>query len=376
MTERPKRFIECLLPVTICNLKCSYCYIIQENRREMKYANLQYTPEHIAKAISPDRLGGISYISICGAGETLVQNEAIDIIFEILKTGHFVNVTTNGTISRQFDTILKFLKEYLERLHISFSFHYIELKKRNLLDVFFKNVNKMKEYGASVLVQFNLTDEYVPYLDEIKKLCIDKVGALPQVCATRKEFPETSLFTDLSKAEYLDKGKNFASPLFEFTMNNFNKKIKDFCYAGDWSGVLNLATGELRKCYGCFDSQNIFEDLNKPINFEAIGKHCKLPYCINSSHFLSLGTIPSRQTPSYYMLRNREKGEWYSNRMSNFLNHKLQEINAQYSILKKLKINFKGDFENIEKVIGRALPNNIRILIRNLMSKLSRGDRS
>ena len=36
MNKKPKRFIECLLPVTICNLKCSYCYIIQGNRRDMK----------------------------------------------------------------------------------------------------------------------------------------------------------------------------------------------------------------------------------------------------------------------------------------------------------------------------------------------------
>lgn len=26
-----KRFVECLLPVTACNLKCSYCYVIQKS---------------------------------------------------------------------------------------------------------------------------------------------------------------------------------------------------------------------------------------------------------------------------------------------------------------------------------------------------------
>ena len=30
--DKIKRFFECLIPVTICNLKCEYCYIIQEER--------------------------------------------------------------------------------------------------------------------------------------------------------------------------------------------------------------------------------------------------------------------------------------------------------------------------------------------------------
>ena len=31
-----KRFFECLIPVTVCNLKCDYCYVIQEHNRLMK----------------------------------------------------------------------------------------------------------------------------------------------------------------------------------------------------------------------------------------------------------------------------------------------------------------------------------------------------
>lgn len=137
MNKKPKRFIECLLPVTICNLKCSYCYIIQENRRDMKKADLQYSPQHIAKALSPERLGGVSFISICGAGETLIQKEAIDIVYELLKVGHYVNITTNGTITKAIDKISNFPKKYLDRLHMSFSFHYLELREKNLLNIFF-----------------------------------------------------------------------------------------------------------------------------------------------------------------------------------------------------------------------------------------------
>ena len=47
-----KRFVECLLPVTACNLKCSYCYVIQRNNRKMKQAELKYTPEQIDRAMA------------------------------------------------------------------------------------------------------------------------------------------------------------------------------------------------------------------------------------------------------------------------------------------------------------------------------------
>ena len=97
---------------TKCNLKCSYCYIIQEGRRTEKSAELKYSPEHIGKALSKKRLGGTCYISICGAGETLIPKEVPDIVKQILKQGHYVNITTNGTISDRIDEIVAFPQIY------------------------------------------------------------------------------------------------------------------------------------------------------------------------------------------------------------------------------------------------------------------------
>ena len=91
--DKPKRFLECQFPVTICNLECPYCYIIQQNRRKMKKVDLKYSPEHIAKALRKERLGGVCWINICGAGETLIQDEVIDII-ELLERG--LEVRTQG----------------------------------------------------------------------------------------------------------------------------------------------------------------------------------------------------------------------------------------------------------------------------------------
>ena len=67
-----KRFIECLIPVTACNMRCSYCYVIQESRREDKVPDLKYGLDVISYATRQERFGGPCFFSICGAGETLI----------------------------------------------------------------------------------------------------------------------------------------------------------------------------------------------------------------------------------------------------------------------------------------------------------------
>ncbi len=372
--ENIKRFFECFIPVTICNLECHYCYVIQENRRSMKLAELNYTPEHIAKALCKERLGGTCLISICGAGETLAQKEVVDIVAAILKQGHYVNITTNGTLSKRFDELIEKCKQNISHLHISFSMHYLELIRLNLLDTFFCNINKIKKAGASFLLQINLCDEYIPHIDEIKKISLERVGAYPQVALTRNEKTNPmSIHTKLTDREYLIEGRKFESPLFEFTYKNFNVKRHEFCYAGDWSGTLDLQTGILKKCYNEPSGINIFEDINKPIAFEAIGKNCKSNYCVNSSHFMSLGVIPKITTPSYADLRNRiciDGTEWLQPEMKAFMSSKLYESNEEYSAKEKRKIN-KTYSDNtpfsikVRSAVYKALPKNIAEIIAN-----------
>ena len=147
--EKIRRFFECLIPVTACNLKCSYCYVIQRDRRKMKMADLKYTPEQMGEALTKERLGGICYFSICGAGETTMQPEIADIVYHIMKHGHYVNITTNGTVTKIIDEILERNKDFTDRLHFAFSFHYLELVRLNLMDRFFDNVKKVREAGCS-----------------------------------------------------------------------------------------------------------------------------------------------------------------------------------------------------------------------------------
>ena len=340
--DKPVRFFECLIPVSVCNLKCPYCYVIQENRRKMQYANLKYSPEYIAKALSKQRLGGTCWISICGAGETLCQKELIPIVKLLLEEGHYINITTNGTLTKRFKELINECKEYTKHLHFSFSFHYTELLRLNLLDIFFNNIDFVRNNGCSFLLQINLCDEYIPFIDEIKRLSLERVGAYPQVAVTRNETTQPiSIMTSLLDEEYMKIGKSFNSPLLDFTYKNFNVKRREFCYAGDWSGVLNLETGWLSKCYMNSEGQNIFDNIEKPIKFEAVGKNCKNIYCVNSSHFMSLGVIPSIMCPTYAQLRNRYDAKWYTEEMNSFLNCKLD--NKEYGAIKKFKINHQAN---------------------------------
>lgn len=354
--EKIKRFVECLIPVTACNLRCEYCYIIQEGRRTSKMPTMKYTAEQIGTALNKERMGGVCYFSICGAGETLLPKETVEIVYELLKQGHFVNITTNGTISQRFNEIIEFPHEYLSRLHFAFSLHYLELKQRKLLDCFVENVKKIHEAGCSYLIQMNLYDGYIPYMDEIENFCLNNFGAKPQVAATRDESCNSfKLYTKHSKEDYKTIGMQMDSPLFEFTMKNFMVRRREYCYAGDWSFILDLDTGVMRRCYNKPFGIDIIADPKKPIPFEAVGRKCGREFCVNSSHFLSLGVIPELNTPTYASLRNREEGEWYSKQMNEFLSGKLSDSNKTYTPFKKSFIVIKDQYRRKKMFLKNLL---------------------
>lgn len=199
---------------------------------------------------------------------------------------------------------------------------------------FFENVKYVKSLGCSFVVQLNLCDEYEPYFDEIKKTCLDNVDALPQLAATRREVNlknHVEFFTEHTPQQYLEKGEEFDSPLFRFTMKNFMTKRNEFCYAGKWAFNFNFETGILSPCYTQNVKQNLYKNLEEPIRFTCVGKHCNSPFCMNSSHFMAMGVIPSVECPTYEQLRNRtcaDGGEWYNATMKEALSHKLYEFHS------------------------------------------------
>lgn len=350
-----KRFIECLVPVTTCNLRCEYCYVMQLGGNSGKVTEFKYSLPQMTRALTKERLGGICYFSFCGAGETLFHPELAPLVAALLKEGHYINITTNGTFTRGVEQLLKLIsKEDFKHLLLSFSLHWIELKQRGLTDTFAANVKAIKQAGGSILVQFNLYDGYLPYLEEIKDFCLTNFGALPQVAATRKEEGKISLHTNMSKAEYLRIGKEFDSPLFEFTMRNFNRPFHKFCYAGEWSFVMNLERGIIKPCYCNGAEMDIFANPDEPIKTEPVGIYCRHEYCVNSSHFLSLGVIPSvYQNVTYAGLRNRKTAEWFTPDMDTALSQKLCEGNEQKSFVAKVGWNIYEAIQMTMRMLHR-----------------------
>ncbi|MBD5540891.1 MAG: radical SAM protein [Lachnospiraceae bacterium] len=317
-----KRFFECLVPISKCNLRCEYCYVIQENRRNISTPEITYSMEDWETAVSMERVGK-SFFSFCGYGETLITKEPfLKIIISTLKIGHVVNITSNGTISASIDYLLELSKELQSNLLFSFSLHYDELKKRKMLDIFAENVNKVMHSEASCFVQINLCDSYIAEIDEIKDYCIKEFGCLPQVALTRREGEEYSIFSDFSPKEYERYGKSFDSQLFSCTFKNFNVKRLEFCHAGANTFRLDLADGGLRRCYAEEPFMNIFDKTIKEIPDLPVGRHCRSDYCTNSSHFLSLGAISDFDCISYAGLRNREVG-WIKNGVLEELSEKI-----------------------------------------------------
>lgn len=360
--DKIKRFIDCYIPTETCNLRCHYCYIAQLKKFNNKIAKLNYPPEYIRKSLSKNRLGGICLFNLCAGGETLIAKEVIDVIKVLLEEGHYVMVVTNGTLSHRFDKIIQFPEELLSRLFFKFSFHYLELLRLKKLDEFFDNINRVRTAGCSFTLEITPNDEIIPRIEEIKQVCMDKLGVFCHVTIARDD--RTNGINHLSKYNFDDYQKiweSFESNLFEFKTNIFYKKRKEFCYAGDWSLYLNLVTGDVRQCYCGHIIQNIYEDIDEPIKTLAVGNNCSLPHCYNGHAFIALGVIPELNFGNYAELRDRKdpNGNWLNQKMFDFMSGKLYESNIEYTKDKKKQVNRINRMNNL-LVVPKKITNKIK----------------
>jgi MoaA/NifB/PqqE/SkfB family radical SAM enzyme len=345
--DKYKIFIECSVPGTACNFRCSYCYVSQlndlTNRTIAKY---EYPPNIVGKALSQERIGGCAYINVCGEGETLLSKQLPEYIKEMLLQGHYVNIYTNGTIDSAFEEFDKFPAEFLTRLSFSFSLHWIELLRTNLLKNFFNNFNKMKNSGCSMVCNMVLDDSYLPCVEQIKESCLDNIGAYPQISFPKKANKNGNYTAFCKDREATEKiGDSFNSPYFDFTKKYFDYDRKFFCYAGAWSFCLNLETGNITKCYEHAIKQNIFQDIYKKIKYEAVGNYC-CSKCCGGGLLLPQGLAPELNVCSYIELKDRPKANWYTKKFINFLSQQLRANNKEYSSMQKKYINIIHPISN------------------------------
>lgn len=358
--DKLKRYIECYIDTETCNLRCHYCYIALLEKFNKKLVNFAYSTDTIVKALSKERLGGTCLFNFCAGGETLLSPEVLPVVRGLLEEGHYAMVVTNGTITERFKEISRYPKELTKRLIFKFSFHYLELKRLGWLERFFENIELVREAGASFTVEITPNDELIPYIDEIKRICIEKLGTYCHFTIARDD--RTNGIEVLSKHDWESYKKIwgvFQSELFDFKTSIFYVKRKEFCYAGDWSVWLNLSTGCMSQCYCGVQIDNIYQNIEKPLHFEAIGCNCELAHCYNGHAFLTLGDIPGLDTVRYAEVRNKTDNqgrEWIQPEMKVFISQKLYDNNEEYSIERKKEINRKNKRKltlkrNVKKVV-------------------------
>lgn len=330
---KPKRFINCYVPTQACNLKCNYCYIGQRKDFDNTLFKCRYPLEVMKKATSVERLGGICIFNLCAGGETLLSKDIIPVIQMLLENGHNVSIVTNGTVSKAIDEIIAFSNELLEMLYFKFSFHFFELKKRNLKDVFFENVHKVQRAGVSFSIDITPCDELIPYIDEIKEIFDEEMnGAWPHVSVARDTTTtELKILSGMSKDEYKAIWGVFDSAKFDYKISEFLKPHREYCKAGNLSFSLELATGNCRICDGApkpkeMDFYNLYENSSDPIPFVEIGYKCPTAHCYNCHALLTLGTIPKIDAPSYTQMLDRidkDGKHWLTEKMRKFYSYRL-----------------------------------------------------
>lgn len=357
--DKIKRWIEIYVPVTTCTLRCSYCYITTHRLFDGPLPKFDFTPEFLRNALSKERLGGVCMLNFCAGGETLLAPKLLDYVYALLEEGHYVSIVTNGTLTKRFDEVAKFPAELTAHMFFKFSYHYQQLKERGLLDTFFENIRKVRDAGCSFTLEQTPSDDAIPYRDEIIDKAVQELGAVPHITIARDERVDGQLpiLTELNREEYKHVwGEKYKSALFDYKLSIFEKKRHEFCYAGDWGVYLNLQTGEMTQCYRSNLQWNIYEDISQPIRFCAIGHNCKEIHCYNGHSWISWGCIPELLAPTYGDLRNRvcdNGSEWLQPQMKAFMNTKLKESNKEYSVLKKMYV----DYLNRKYIAKRKIKN-------------------
>ncbi len=340
------KFIECAVPIKACNLRCSYCYVTQNKWWSSDRPDFTYCKDKIKKAFSVERLGGTCMFNLCATGETLIEEDVIFIIKQLLEIGHYVMVVTNGTLTKRIEECCNFSSDLKSRLFFKMSFHYLELKRIGMLDTFFSNARKAKDSGISITVEITPDDCYIPYIEEIMNVCNKELGTLCHVTVPRDECKKGyPLMTSLPREEFVNKWKCFDSELFNFKESIFEIKRKEFCYAGKWSFVVNLVTGDYSQCYAGKKLGNIYTNLNAPIKEEPVGCNCCQGHCFNGHAFLGFGLIPELATSDYADMRNRvlkDGSQWLSKPMEEAMRFKLKMDNTECGNLEKIYYNIKS----------------------------------
>lgn len=339
LSQRNKihRFIDLNMHgTTMCNFHCEYCYVWR--REEFKTGNKlsEHSVQEIREGLSLERTGGVCFINMCARGETMLSQDIVDLVRQLLEEGHYVSVVTNGTVTNKINEILNFPEPLQERMFFKLSFHYNELKRLNLFTVFWKNVNNIRASKCSYTLEVTPGDGTIEYIEEMKKMFQENAnGLMPHISFTRDSTKVGfDLLSEHSIDEYRQIWGQFDSKMFDLKSRWYGVNMTQYrCYAGNWSYLVNLLTGDIKLCYRKDVVGNIFDKSMKTFPVLPIEHECNMSYCFNNHAFMAWGCVPEVSCYNYLDMRNRQNkdGEvWVKESMASAMAQKLNENNYEH----------------------------------------------
>ena len=348
------RFINTTVPTVGCNLRCEYCYVKQWGEEDGLNINLdkesyRYSIQHMIEALKVERMGGVCMFNFSAHGETLLSPCLYEIVTGLINNGHYVAIISNCTVTNEIKKYIELDSKMRDHLFFKASFHYRELKKRGLLEAYANNIKLLKDNGISFSVELVSNDYILDELEEVKEFSLKKFGALPHVLGGREEttkgkYPKYE--TKLSEKEFRNIWGEFDSPLFRFQDKEYlTSHYDDFCYAGVYTGTLDLSTGDFMACPGNRIVTNFFDDLDNQIQFLPVGENCPFPFCFCGFFLQVLAGSCSDSYPleyKFYEFRDRECVDgthWLTPTIKEVFNHTCAEYHEKVNEEEKYLIN-------------------------------------
>ena len=350
------------IPLSICNMRCHYCYLAQRpSSYEGVMPEMRFTPEQVAHAMRKERVGGGCFINLCADGETLLLPDLARYVELLAREGHYMEIVSNMVLTKKLEPILELGPEVLSHVEFKCSLHYLELEKKGWLQRFADNVNAAWAAGASVNVEITPSDELVPKIPEVKAYCMENFGALAHLTIARDDATAgIERLTKLSKEDYRAAWDQFDSSFFQFKNTIFGVKQKGFCEAGAWMYHVMMDTGEMRQCYKGRKLGNIFANPEEPLPESPIGK-CLVAHCYNGHALLTLGLIKGLTDVGYGDIRDRERTDgthWLHPELKAFFNTKLGDSNEEPSAARKACTKVSSPFMWALERVGEKIHGN------------------
>lgn len=352
--KKPTKIVWAHIPETRCNLNCDYCYVGQKGNKKI---TLPYSVDYILKCLAPKRFGGPIFFGGVAPGETLLWEDIVDFTYGMLSYGHIVSYTTNMTVTPVIKKFCDFPRELRVNLELDASFHYLELKKKNLLNVYFENLRMLKRSGISYAIFLVISDIYIPYLREISELCKKEIGILPIAGMLRDyDYRGGRVIKHYSPEE-----EKLIEETCDMRQWHLQKKLygkeMGFCHAGEYSLSLNMMNGNYNKCWIAEGMGNLFKNPNEPIKFEPIG-FCPFNDCICAS-WQCFGLIPELNTivpthPNVYFTKSsvsKEVWDFMDHKMVTEIKHLSESEYLKYKSQQK-RVKFKIKLRNVLRKIA------------------------